>query len=161
VPGNQAGVNTPFFGPGFNSAFLQLAQPGFQSPFFQPGFPGFNSAFAQPAFTGSGVLTGFSAGTPAIPQSGFSLGGPGANISSVPFAANPFTSGFGFPGIFPNYGYGYYSLYPYVDFSGYLTGAASVINSQGNYMVSAQQSRLIKEQVNREKIENRRRVFEQ
>src|SRR5262245_45206150 len=130
---------------------------------------------ANPYFRVGGGLTGFGLGA-GNPYAGFPGGGVGfspfgfgaASMSSAPLATAAFGSGYGgfggygFPGGFGGWGWGFpYSLYPNPDFGGYLSGAASVINSQGNYMVSAQQSRLIKEQVNREKIDNRRRVFEE
>ena len=46
-------------------------------------------------------------------------------------------------------------------FHGYLTGAADVIRAQATYMVNAQQANLIKQQVNREKIANCRRVLDE
>lgn len=45
--------------------------------------------------------------------------------------------------------------------NGYLTGAASVINSQGGFMVSSQQSKILKEQAKAEQIANKRRAFDE
>lgn len=113
---------------------------------------------------------------------------PIGTMSSSPTAGlswsrGAFNSPWGYPpiplgGTFGSYPYSPYSpyspYYPYSpyggwfeslsvnpDFGGYLSGSASVINAQGNFMVSAQQSRLIKEQVSREKWANRLRVFEE
>jgi hypothetical protein len=52
--------------------------------------------------------------------------------------------------------YGYSSVYP-----NYLSGAADVINSQGQMMVDQQQAFLMKEQVRSAKIDNRRRALDE
>src|SRR5581483_9326410 len=58
---------------------------------------------------------------------------------------------------FPFFGYGTYIPGNW----GNLYGSATVINSLSKYMTDVQQTRLMQEQVKREKLETRRRVLEQ
>src|SRR5205807_2489941 len=44
---------------------------------------------------------------------------------------------------------------------GYLRGAAELTNAQGRFKVSMRQADLLKEQRNRERIDNRRRMFDE
>jgi hypothetical protein len=65
---------------------------------------------------------------------------------------------------YPSYGYSpYYSPYlAYADpYGGDLSGAADVINAQGQYMKSAQQANLTRQYVDREKTGNQRRAFDE
>jgi hypothetical protein len=67
----------------------------------------------------------------------------------------------------PYYGYRYaYSPYDYYSgytagdpYGGYLSGAASVINAQGQYLVNTQQAYLLKEKVRAAQIDNKRNAF--
>ncbi|MGE3805484.1 MAG: hypothetical protein AB7K24_12485 [Gemmataceae bacterium] len=58
---------------------------------------------------------------------------------------------------YPPYGYGYF----YNPYSGNLQGSAAVIDSLSQNMLATQQTYMMKEQIIREKIDNRRRVLEQ
>ncbi len=72
--------------------------------------------------------------------------------------SNPYNSGAGYGG-YGGYGYGYpYYTDPY---SGYLHGAADVINSQGRIMVSQQQAYQMREQVRQDMISTRRKAFDE
>jgi hypothetical protein len=58
--------------------------------------------------------------------------------------------------------YGGYYPYSYENPLGsYLRGGADVINAQGRFMVSRQQANLLREQVRSERIQNRRRIFDE
>jgi hypothetical protein len=67
---------------------------------------------------------------------------------------------------YPYYGYRYgyspydsYGGYSYDPYGGYLGGAASTINSQGQYLVDTQRAYLLKEQVRAAQLDNRRNAF--
>ncbi|MCS6851528.1 MAG: hypothetical protein NZ700_10225 [Gemmataceae bacterium] len=96
-------------------------------------------------------------------------------ISAQAFAAaaaygqgfNPFNVTAQMSSSMPSYGYGggyfgwgNFSMDPY-GFGGYLGGGASVISAQGQFLINNQQARLIDQAVQRAKLENRRRVFDQ
>src|SRR5689334_347362 len=150
----QAAFNTTVMGGAFQNfpAYaLPYASPyalGY-SPFNNPGVPppGFpwsylpNNPFIYPYVFGNpyGGATmssaGYGGGSPGFPGGGYGGGQNGAY-------SNPYGSYYG----------------PY---QGYLSGAADVIRGQSNYMVSAQQANLVKEQVQRERVENRRRVLDE
>jgi len=72
-----------------------------------------------------------------------SVGGLGGNDSGYSPYSNP-------------YG-GYYET----PLGGYLRGIADVINSESRSLINVQQANLLRQQVQREKIENRRRIFDQ
>jgi hypothetical protein len=82
-------------------------------------------------------------------------GSPYASLTSTPYlpsntgydSSNPYGSGYG----------GYYGETP---IGGYLRGAADVTNAEGRLLIQIQQARLTKQQVEREKLENRRRAFD-
>jgi hypothetical protein len=75
----------------------------------------------------------------------------GGTMTSV--AANPGLAG-------PAWGWGPWgSLYD--PFGGYLRGSSEVIRAQGQLLQDTQQAYLMNEQVRREKIENRRRMFDE
>src|SRR5262249_53309293 len=57
--------------------------------------------------------------------------------------------------------YPYYPGYYYDPYAGYLSGAADVINAQGQFMVSTQQAYLQREQVRQARLDNRRRAFDE
>src|SRR5437868_6486858 len=58
-----------------------------------------------------------------------------------------------------------YATNPYVEYKGpyggYLSGAADVINSQGQFMTSQQQAYLTREQVKQASTESRRKAFDE
>jgi hypothetical protein len=55
---------------------------------------------------------------------------------------------------------GYYGSYE-SPIGGYLSGAADIINAQGNWMISSMQARQIGEQVKQAKIDTRRKTFDE
>src|SRR5207245_8075112 len=57
--------------------------------------------------------------------------------------------------------YPYYPGYSYDPYGGYLSGAADVINAQGQFLVNTQQAYLQREQVRQARIESRRRNFDE
>jgi hypothetical protein len=76
---------------------------------------------------------------------------PYASLYSSPYGAG--TNG---------YGSAYGSSYPYYDpESAYLGASASVIKEQGEFMVKQQQALRMYEQVRNDRVENRRRTFDQ
>jgi hypothetical protein len=83
--------------------------------------------------------------------------GPYNSFSSTP-VTTPYGGGGGGYGNSP-----YYMFYgPYFNpANGNLYGAAAVIDASGQYMTSVHQAYLMREQVRREKLENRRRIFDQ
>lgn len=88
--------------------------------------------------------------------------GPYASMSSNPNNNNNqgFGGGYGgFGGIAPWYNPWNPGLYNMQ--SGNLYGAAAVIDAQNQRLTSVQQAYLMREQVRREKLENRRRIFEE
>lgn len=139
-----------------------------QAPFFRVQ-PSATGAQAQGMGMGMGMGMGFN---PYGGGMGLGAGGGfspflnnGLGVGSMSSAAGGFSpfssfspygggfSGLGFNGFFPGF---------YQDpANGYLTGAASVIQSQSQYIVSWQQGKLMKEQVRREQIENRRRALDE
>src|SRR5579859_5982181 len=72
---------------------------------------------------------------------------PGAQFQSVPMATPA------------------YPTNPYVQYNGpvggYLSGAADVINSQGQFLTSTQQAYLTREQVRQAKIDSQRKQFDE
>src|SRR5262245_8361172 len=61
------------------------------------------------------------------------------------------------------YPYSPYGGYPYIQTpaNGYLTGGASVIQSQAQFMVSKQQSALMYEQVQQAKLDTKRKAIDE
>jgi hypothetical protein len=73
------------------------------------------------------------------------------------FRSVPITSSY-----YPPSPYGYYPGYGYYDpYGGYLSGAADVINAQGQFMMSTQQAYFQREQVRQARLDNRRRAFDE
>jgi hypothetical protein len=73
------------------------------------------------------------------------------------FRSMPITSSYFPPSPYPYYpGFGYYDPY-----GGYLSGAADVINAQGQFMISTQQAYLQREQVRQARIDSRRKSFDE
>lgn len=99
--------------------------------------------------------------SPAIsPVSPF---GAAAGLYSNPYAgyANPYTASLTsspYGGYDQGYGGSYYGESP---LGGYMRGIAGIISSEGNALVNIEQSNLLHEQVRRERMENRRRAFDQ
>jgi hypothetical protein len=88
--------------------------------------------------------SGMAAATRQAAFTGGAFGG--AAGSSAGYAADPYTP----------YG-GYYES----PTAGYLRGTADVVNSTGRFLINLQQSNLLREQVQQEKVRTRRAVFDQ
>jgi hypothetical protein len=69
--------------------------------------------------------------------------------------------GRGWYGYAPSYGYGFSYGYGGDPYGGYLSGAANVINAQGQYLISTQQAYLEKEQVRSAMLDNRRKALDE
>jgi hypothetical protein len=73
-----------------------------------------------------------------------------------------YSTGYGIPGGYYNpYGYGNNYVIGGDPYGGYLSGAANVINAQGQYLMSTQQAYLTKEAVRSAQIDNRRKAFDE
>src|SRR5438552_1614810 len=62
---------------------------------------------------------------------------------------------------YPPSPYPYYPGYYADPYSGYLSGAADVINAQGRFLVNTQQAYLTREQVRQARLDNRRRSIDE
>jgi hypothetical protein len=71
-----------------------------------------------------------------------------------------YSTGYGVPGGYYN-PYGYGTTVGGDPYGGYLSGAASVIGAQGQYLVNTQQAYLTKEHVRSAQIDNRRKAFDE
>jgi hypothetical protein len=87
----------------------------------------------------------------------------GGNIVNNPTAAGYSSPGYGSPGYGGAGGYGDYGspYYPYDPLSGFLQGAAGVMNADGKFRISNQQSNLLREQVRSAHIDNQRKAFDE
>jgi hypothetical protein len=140
-PANQAMPAMPINPAAANMALGRAAVPpgGFG---FNPGFQGF--AAASPA--ANPVLAGL---------------GPYASLTSTG-PLSPYTS----PYASQAYGGGYNPYYPYPysyadPYGGGLRGAAEAINAQGQFEVQFQQARLMNQEVQRSKLDTRRRAIDE
>lgn len=118
-----------------------------------PFAPGYSMGYSP--FTPAGQMPVNVSPSAALAAGGYVGGGLSANPYGGAGASMTSTAGGG---------YGGYGGYPYQypdPFSGYLQGAGSVIRSQSEFLVSYQQSRLLREQVQRERIDNRRRALDE
>lgn len=109
---------------------------------------------------GVGPIASIAAGARGGLGLGLGRGLAGNALLNNPYATgmlnpNPYSNPFGYGG----YGFGGYGMGN--EFQGYLSGAADVINSQGQFMISNQQARILKEQVKSMQIDNRRKVFDE
>jgi hypothetical protein len=139
-------------------AHAQAAPPNAQNiapPAFRvaPNLPlnqaGFSTGF-NPFLNSAGTLT----------SQGFAGPGFGGSLFSNPYA------GFGgfYGGCYGGYGGGfggYGGCYYQDPFNGYLTGAASVINAQGQFMMQYEQSQLLREQHRQMRIDTHRKILEE
>jgi hypothetical protein len=101
--------------------------------------------------------------TPYYTCFGFCPGG-GQLYANVPayggnYGGSPGLGAYG--GGSPGYGYGGWPGYWQDPYNGYLTGAASVISSQGQFAKDWQTSRLMKEQVKQARIDTQRKMIEE
>jgi hypothetical protein len=99
---------------------------------------GGNGALANPYATG------------ALGINPYMTGGLGYGSTDAAGAYSGSSGGYGASG-----GYGESAA------GGYFRGTAQLITSQGTWMVSSEQARLTREQMQREKIENRKRLFDE
>jgi len=149
------------------AAVLAVPDAHGQNPLFQTG-PGLQPSPYAPA-------TGFSSGigsplSPYAAPGGLSANptisplGRSAAMSSSPAGGGTLANS-QYPGAFNPYmynqGMGYYPSYYQDPFNGYLTGGASVISAQGQFMISKQQQNLMIEQVRQAKIDTRRKIFDE
>lgn len=82
---------------------------------------------------------------------------PGLPNPNFPRPIGPYNPYMNMPGYFPYNPY-FYGGDPY---GGYLSGAADVINAQGQYLINNQQAYLLREKVRTAQIENKRRTFDE
>ncbi|HEV3263239.1 MAG TPA: hypothetical protein VG013_40765 [Gemmataceae bacterium] len=156
---NQAAYNTALMGqaygqfPRWAAGFASPYALGY-SPFGNPGVapPGTNQAIANSALLNPGLAylatgSGGGYGNPYLGSgSAMSTGyGGGYGAGSAGYSSSPYSSSGGYSD--PT--------------SGYLRGSADVIGAQGRFKVSMRQADLLKEDRNRERIENRRRMFDE
>ena len=109
------------------------------------------------------VVLGLAPWSPELPQAGAQfrtttgLPAPGYNSYRPGYFSNPSAYGGG--------GYGYNPYNPYYSgadpYGGYLNGMASVITSQGQYLINTQQAYQIKEQTRSAQLDNRRKTFDE
>jgi hypothetical protein len=99
---------------------------------------------------------------PQMTGSGYAYGSP---VSPYGAASLTSTGAYGSPGYMsPGYDMGYSSPYNYSypdPYSGFLRGAADVINADGKFRINNQQANLLREQVKGAHIENRRRAYDE
>jgi hypothetical protein len=145
----QAAYNTALMG----QALSSVPPWAFRNPYPYPGIAsglGASPAYGYPypaALTGGTYGNPYAASltsTPYLPTN-TGYGATGASLYS-----DPYGGGAGYGG----YGYGESPL------GGFLRGAADVTNAEGRMLIQIQQARLLKQQVAREKVENRRRIFD-
>jgi len=129
------------------------------------------SAVAHGQFrTGSGMGMAGSVRS-FVPSGGLGFGysaSPSATMSSSGYSSSAYgsgssgsgSSGYGSGGSGSS-GYGSGSSQTPDPYGGYLRGSADVVNAQGRYLISSQQSYLTKEQVLTAQIDNRRRAFDE
>jgi hypothetical protein len=130
-------------------------------------------AVSNVQFMGRGASQSPGLGTfnPGFQALNFGAGNPyAAALSTSPYAAaglydTPYANS---PGLYGNSPYGAAGAYgnngysPYGDpYGGGLQGAAAAIDSQGRFMVMWQQSRQLDQQVERSKIETRRKIYDE
>jgi len=160
----QAALNIATMGraysqfPPWAAGFAPNAALGY-GPLFPQGAPGstqalMNSASANPALTRLWTGGGY-----ANPYLYGGYGGGGYGGGGYPAAL---TTGGGYPsyGGYEASAYGGYGAYT-DPLSGYLRGSAEVVNAQGRFKVSMRQADLLKEQRVRERIDNRKRMFDE
>src|SRR5262249_39500325 len=74
-------------------------------------------------------------------------------VGSPVVGYNPYLYGY------PGYGYGYY---PYIDpYGGALNGVANLTTANAQYQLTVQQARRVSEQVNQDRIDTRRKLFDE
>ena len=143
--------------------------------------PGITPALSNVQFTGRGSFPAPALGTfnPGFQAYNIGAGNPfAASLSTSPYGAAGLyglasLTGYGTPyanspGLYGNspYGlgspYGYGGYYSYADpYGGGLRGAAEAIDSQGRFEAMWQQSRLTAQEVERSKVETRRKIYDE
>lgn len=144
---------------------MSPVRPGFavQRPAFNPAMAGRMMSVLPPGalsfnpYSGFGNLGYFAStmgsyGSPyaSMYANPYSMAGLGGNLYGASSAAGQSTSS-----------YGNLSTSSYDPFAGYLRGGASVINGQGHYEGSQQQSNLLQEQIRGEQAANCRKFFDE
>lgn len=166
---NSQGVDNPYFrvGPGlslnqaaYNTAVLgqafQNVPPWVYGTNPAPvGTPPYYPPYAGPLY--GGTYVGSTGGTATLSTT--YTGGAGASGyvgGNSMFSTSP---GYSSPGSMPPYG-GYYPYYQ-DPFSGYLSGAAQVIQAQGQFMMQQEQAMTLREQRRHMQIDTHRRILEE
>jgi hypothetical protein len=106
---------------------------------------------------------------PYTPPYGGFYGGSSlsATLSTYPYgggygaAGTLYSNPVGYGGGYGGYGYGYPYYYYQDPFSGYLTGAASVIQAQGQFMMNYYQSQLLNQEYRSRQIDVHRKLLEE
>jgi hypothetical protein len=146
--GNPLPGVTPFFRVGPNLTLAQAA--------FNTATMGQAASFVPPYALGFNPY--ISSVFPPSPVGG--IGGGYGGLAN-PYGAASFTSNaYGGGGNDPYSGYGGYSYYGESVPGGYLRGAADVINAQGRFLESVQKRDLMREQVYKERLENKKRALD-
>lgn len=151
-------------------AALSVVSPAYgQNPYFQanPALNlqqyAYNAQMARGAFAG-GLANPYVRGA-AVGQAlqGAALQGAANNLGMATLATNPLGAGTMYNnmgGGFNPYGWNY-PFYYQDPFNGYLTGGASVISAQSQFMISKQQANLMHEQYRQAKIDTQRKMFDE
>jgi hypothetical protein len=175
IPGVISQVNPNFIvGPGnltLRQAAFNTAVLGRAASRVPPWLYGVNPGLGfNPALSGFGGFPAF--GSPALTTGyGFPGGGFGGALATAPGggAALSTLGGYGYgggEGGYGGYGGGYWnqgwgSLYPSLDYSGYLRGAADVTVANATYWKIIQEARLARERANQEAQVTRRKILEE
>jgi hypothetical protein len=141
---------------------LRVFNPYFQVPAINQA--AYNAQIVGQLYRNAAWASGYTpyigpVGSPVAPQLYANVPAYYGAYSSSPGSAYGGSPGYGYSGS-PGYGYGggWYYQDP---FNGYLTGAAAVINAQGQFAKDWQTSRLMKEQVKQAAIDTQRKMFEE
>ncbi len=147
---------------GYNPALASGLNPlGTGNPYLMGGYPG-----GIPPYAGSALATGYGfAGPGGLGGAGAALatapglGAAEASLSTSPGYGGLGGSGYGYGGYGGNAGWG--SLYPSLDYSGYLRGVADVTIANATYHKIIQEARLARERANQEAQITRRKILEE
>jgi hypothetical protein len=151
------------FSPYFRAPSVQFSSAQYASAVYRNQFPygvGYNAPYVGP------VINPFvPTPTPYYTCLGFCPGG-GQLYANLPAYSGSYYnspgSGYGgSPGYGYSGGYGGYGGWYQDPYNGYLTGAAAVIQSQGQFAKDWQTSRLMKEQVKQASIDTQRRMIDE
>lgn len=146
--GYNPGTQPSYYGPNFVNPYLYNPYNPYVNPGLNPamtaGFNPYGSPYALDPYaalaTSNPMLYGSTAGTAAMTS-----------------GAIPGNAGYDTTNPYGGYGYGGYNSYAPDPNTGFMRAAAEVINSQGRFRLSTEQARLMQQQVEKERIENRKR----